>query len=70
MRLWAAAAFIPFVPAGIFMFGFGLANGNSWAVLAVGYGMLSFGTAPVSSIALTYLTDAYTDVRISLLNLY
>lgn len=63
MRLWVIAAFIPFVPAGLFMFGFGLANGASWPVLAIGYGLLSFGCAPASAIALTYLTDAYTDVR-------
>lgn len=65
MRLWVIAAFIPFVPAGVFMFGFGLANGSSWPILAIGSGLLSFGTAPASSIALTYLTDAYTDVRYS-----
>jgi MFS family permease len=63
MRLWVIAAFIPFVPAGLFMFGFGLANGSPWPVLAVGYGLMSFGCAPASAITLTYLADAYTDVR-------
>jgi MFS family permease len=63
MRLWVIAAFIPFVPARLFIFSFGLANGAAWPVLAVGYGLLSFGCSPASAIALTYLTDAYTDVR-------
>ena len=66
MRLWVIAAFIPFVPAGIFMFGFGLNNGSSWAVVAVGYALTSFGTLPASSLSLTYLTDAYTEVRANL----
>ncbi|RDW89776.1 putative synaptic vesicle transporter SVOP-1 [Coleophoma cylindrospora] len=62
MRLWVMAAFVPFVPAGIFMFGFGLANGSPWPVVAIGYGMLSFGSAAPMSIALTYLTDAYVEI--------
>jgi MFS family permease len=62
MRLWVIAAFIPFVPAGIFMFGFGLANGSSWQVVAVGSGIQAFALAPASSIALTYLTDSYEEV--------
>ena len=62
MRLWVMAAFIPFVPTGLCMFGIGLARGLPWPVIAVGYGLLTFGTSPISSIALTYLTDAYTDV--------
>ncbi|CZR56637.1 probable synaptic vesicle transporter SVOP and related transporters (major facilitator superfamily) [Phialocephala subalpina] len=62
MRLWVIAAFIPFIPAGLWMFGFGLADSRPWPLLAIGYGLLSFGTAPISSISLTYLTDAYTDI--------
>ncbi|RDW69881.1 putative synaptic vesicle transporter SVOP [Coleophoma crateriformis] len=62
MRLWIMAAFVPFVPAGIFMFGLGLANGSPWPVVAIGYGMLSFGSAAPMSIALTYLTDAYVEI--------
>ncbi|KAL1865757.1 hypothetical protein Plec18167_009299 [Paecilomyces lecythidis] len=62
MRLWVIAAFIPFVPAGLFMFGIGLNNGSPWPVLAVGYALCNFGTTPASSIALTYITDAYTEV--------
>ena len=63
MRLWVIVAFIPFVPAGLFMFGLGLNNGSSWAVVAVGYALTTFGTLPASSLSLTYLTDAYTEVR-------
>jgi MFS family permease len=66
MRLWVIATFVPFVLAGLFMFGFGLANGAAWPVLAVGYGLMSFGCAPASAITLTYLADAYTDVRCDL----
>ena len=62
MRLWVIAAFVPFVPAGLLVFGIGLANGSSWPVLAVGCGILAFGLSPANSIALTYLTDSYTNV--------
>lgn len=62
MRLWVMAPFLPFAPAGAFMFGIGLNNGASWPVLAVGYAICSFGTTPISSIALTYITDSYTEI--------
>ena len=62
MRLWVIVAFIPFVPAGIFMFGLGLNDGSSWLVVAFGYALTSFGTLPAGSLTLTYLTDAYTEV--------
>ncbi|KAI9737991.1 MAG: hypothetical protein M1834_009361 [Cirrosporium novae-zelandiae] len=62
MRLWVIVAFIPFVPAGLFMFGIGLNNGAPWPLLAVGYAICSFGTMPARSIALTYITDAYTEI--------
>lgn len=62
MRLWVMAAFIPFVPAGIFLFGAGLEHGLSWPVLAIGYGLTNLGTGPASSIALSYIADAYTEV--------
>lgn len=66
MRLWVIVAFIPFVPAGLFMFGFGLNNGSPWPVVAIGFGLASFGTLPAGSLSLTYLTDAYTEVRSTL----
>ena len=62
MRLWVVVAFIPFVPAGLFMFGIGLNNGAPWPLLAVGYALCQFGTTPASSIALTYITDSYTEI--------
>lgn len=64
MRLWLSVAFIPFVPAGLFMFGIGLNNGSHWLLPAFGLGICSFGVVPASSAALTYLTDAYTDVSL------
>lgn len=64
MRLWCIIPFIPFVPAGAFMFGFGLAEGAAWPIVAVGYALCTFGTAPISSVALTYITDSYTEVRL------
>ncbi|THV55828.1 hypothetical protein BGAL_0003g00700 [Botrytis galanthina] len=62
MRLWVSVAFAPFVPAGVFIFGIGLNNGANWLVPAFGLGIICFGVLPTSSAALTYLTDAYTDI--------
>jgi len=62
MRLWISVAFAPFVPMGIFMFGIGLNNGTNWLLPAFGLGITCFGVLPTSSAALTYLTDAYTDI--------
>lgn len=62
MRLWMAIVFVPFVPAGLLMFGVGLNDERHWALLAAGLGIVAFGTVPPSSVALTYLTDAYEDV--------
>jgi hypothetical protein len=44
------------------MFGIGLNNGSHWLLPAFGLGINAFGVVPASSAALTYLTDAYTDV--------
>ncbi|KAL4896550.1 major facilitator superfamily domain-containing protein [Aspergillus ambiguus] len=62
MRLWISLGFTPFVPAGLLMFGIGLNNGLPWPVPAVGLAISSFGATPPSSMALTYLTDAYTGI--------
>ncbi|KAL3463495.1 major facilitator superfamily domain-containing protein [Aspergillus heterothallicus] len=62
MRLWLCLIFIPFVPAGLFMFGISLNKGAHWLLPAFGLGISAFGVAPASSAALTYLTDAYTDI--------
>jgi MFS family permease len=68
MRLWMMAPFVPFILAGALMFGIGLNNGLSWPIVAVGYGLTGFGLNPVSSVALTYITDSYTEVRIFISN--
>ncbi|KAJ5461282.1 Major facilitator superfamily domaingeneral substrate transporter [Penicillium daleae] len=62
MRLWLCLIFLPLVPAGLFMFGIGLNNGSHWLLPAFGLGINAFGVVPASSAALTYLTDAYTDI--------
>ncbi|KAF6832086.1 major facilitator superfamily transporter [Colletotrichum musicola] len=62
MRLWVMAAFAPFVPVGMVLFGVGLGSGWPWPVLAVAYGLCSFGTAPAGTISLTYMTDAFTEI--------
>ncbi|KAJ5966294.1 hypothetical protein N7481_013008 [Penicillium waksmanii] len=62
MRLWLCLVFVPLVPAGLFMFGIGLNNGSHWILPAFGLGVSAFGVVPASSAALTYLTDAYTDI--------
>jgi MFS family permease len=65
MRLWLAIAFTPLVPAGLFMFGIGLNNGTHWLLPAFGLGVSAVGIVPASSAALTYLTDSYTEVRLT-----
>ena len=67
MRLWLFVPFIPFQVAGAFWFGYALQGGESWAAVAFAYGLCNFGSAPISSIALTYLTDAYNEVSSYLL---
>lgn len=62
MRLWVMAPFVLFLPLGAFVFGYALNNGWSWPVIAVSYAISNFGSAPISSIALTYITDCYTEV--------
>lgn len=67
MRLWLLLLFAPIFPAGLLVFGFALGKGMAWPVVAVGIGLIGFAMTPIASVALAYLTDAYTDV--SLLNL-
>ena len=63
MRLWLILAFTPFWTAGTLLFGIGLDKGMHWSILCVGMGVASFGSTPVMSLSLTYLTDTYTEVR-------
>jgi MFS family permease len=62
MRLWLLLVFAPIFPAGIILFGYGLGLGMSWPVVAMGSGLMGFAMTPIASVALSYLTDAYTDV--------
>ena len=62
MRLWLFVLFIPFQVAGAFWYGYALNNGQPWPAVAVAWGMCTFGTAPLTSTALTYMTDAYNEV--------
>lgn len=64
MRLWLALAFTPFLAAGLLMFGIGVDKGIPWPFICVSLGLISFGSTPPTSLALTYITDAYTEVCI------
>lgn len=62
MRLWLILAFLPLLVVGLLMFGIGLADSRPWWFLCIGQVLAAFGGVPASSISLTYLTDAYTEV--------
>ncbi|KUI65027.1 hypothetical protein VM1G_00988 [Cytospora mali] len=62
MRLWVFVPFIPFQVAGAFWFGYALQGGEHWVAIAFAFGICNFGTAPISSIALTYMADAYNEI--------
>jgi MFS family permease len=62
MRLWLLLAVAPIFPAGLILFGYALGLGMSWPVVAIGSGLTGFAMTPIASVALSYLTDAYTDV--------
>ncbi|KGO67162.1 Major facilitator superfamily domain, general substrate transporter [Penicillium italicum] len=62
MRLWLALPIAITSPAGILMFGLGLAYGMHWALLAVGFGFFGFSIAAVGGITLSYLMDCYQDI--------
>ncbi|KAH9832135.1 MFS general substrate transporter, partial [Teratosphaeria destructans] len=62
MRFWVFLPFIPFQIAGGWWFGYALANGWAWPHVAVAYGVCNFGSAPLQSLALTYMLDAYNDI--------
>lgn len=68
MRLWMFVPFIPFQVAGAFWFGYALQGGESWVAVAFAFGICNFGSAPISSIALTYMIDAYNEVSEYLLS--
>jgi MFS family permease len=64
MRLWLLLAFAPLFPTGLIVFGYALGQGMSWPIVAVGLGIFAFAMPPIASVALSYLTDAYTNVGI------
>ena len=62
MRLWVFVPFIPFQVAGAFWFGYAIQQGESWGAVAAAFGICNFGSAPIQSVALTYIIDAYNEV--------
>ncbi|KAH6999116.1 sugar transporter [Ilyonectria sp. MPI-CAGE-AT-0026] len=61
-RLYLIIPGIFLTVSGMLMFGLGLAYLEPWTVLAVGTGIYGAGFVVISSAALTYLTDSYSDV--------
>ncbi len=64
-RLWCIIPFLPFVPAGALLFGIGLNNGLAWPIIAVGLALYCIGTSAINSLVITYLTDSYREVSLS-----
>jgi MFS family permease len=58
-RFYLFLPFVPFQLAGAWWFGYALNNGSSWVQVAMAYGLCNFGSAPLQSLALTYVLDAY-----------
>ncbi|KAK4497677.1 hypothetical protein PRZ48_010330 [Zasmidium cellare] len=61
-RFWLFLPFVPFQLAGAWWFGYSLNNGWSWVHVALAYGLCNFGSAPLQSVALTYMLDAYNEI--------
>ncbi|KAJ5207579.1 Major facilitator superfamily domain general substrate transporter [Penicillium cf. viridicatum] len=61
-RLWMILSCIPLVVAGALMFGYGIDKSVPWPVVAGGIVICSAGIAPINIVALTYITDSYTDI--------
>lgn len=62
MRLWIALPAALVTPAGILMFGLGLAYEAPWPLLAVGFGIFGFGLIVAGDSALSYAMDCYHDI--------
>lgn len=67
-RFYCFLPFVPFQCAGAWYFAYALADGRHWSHVAVAYGICNFGTAPLESLALTYMLDAYNGKFIRLTN--
>ncbi len=63
MRLWLIVASIPIFVLGMLLYGIGLAHKIPWGVIGFALGVVGFATTAPASFSLTYLTDAYTEVR-------
>jgi len=61
-RFYCFLPFIPFQCGGAWYFANALADGRHWSHIAVAYGICNFGTAPLQSLALTYMLDAYNEI--------
>lgn len=59
MRYWCFLPFIPFQCGGAWYFAYALADKMEWPHVAVAWGICNFGSAPLQSLALTYVLDAY-----------
>ncbi|KAL1981972.1 hypothetical protein VTN96DRAFT_1938 [Rasamsonia emersonii] len=62
MRLWLSFPAIIACPAGILLFGLGLAENRPWIMLAVGSALFGLYLGAMGNISLTYLTDSYRDL--------
>ncbi|EFX04651.1 major facilitator superfamily MFS-1 [Grosmannia clavigera kw1407] len=62
MRLWIILPFIPLQIAGPFWFGYALQDGQSWVSVAFATGLTNFAQAPITSVLLTYMLDAYNEI--------
>lgn len=58
-RFYCFLPFIPFQCGGAWYFANALADGRHWSHVAVAYGICNFGSAPLMSLSLTYMLDAY-----------
>ncbi|KAI1372760.1 MFS general substrate transporter [Hypoxylon crocopeplum] len=62
MRLWVLVPFIIPALGGPFWFGYALQGGQSWVSVAFATAVTHFGQAPISSVTLTYMLDAYNEI--------
>ncbi|QIW99033.1 hypothetical protein AMS68_004551 [Peltaster fructicola] len=62
MRFWVFLPFVPFQLAGAWWFGYALQNGWDWPQIAVALGVSYFGSAPLQTMSLTYMLDAYNEI--------
>ncbi|EFY94778.1 MFS transporter [Metarhizium robertsii] len=62
MRLWLALPGAVLVPAGVLMFGIGIAHNAHWGVLTTGIAIFASGFTLAVDIALAYLQDCYPNI--------